>query len=126
MIGPNGEFAAHLNVAAQLVRNLVTGFSPAQLVDAGPLAVVSNDIRKIIKSVIHAEYLDRSGIEQQRAPIANAIRDLRKALKEFAASWFQQPSVNEDLIRDGFVRVQVNAATLQDALGNLPEGFVLS
>jgi hypothetical protein len=126
LIGPNGEFSVHLDVAAQLARNLEAWFSPAQLVDLGPLAIVPNDIRKIIKSNIHAEYLDRNGIEKQRAPIANAVKDLRKALNEFTASWFQRPSVSEDLIRDGFVRVQMNAAVLQDALGYLPEGFVLS
>lgn len=126
LIGTNGEFSVHLDVAAQLARNLDTGFSPAQLVDSGPLAIVPNDTRKIIKSRIQAEYLDSNRIEEQRAPIVNAARDLRKALNEFAASWFQRPPVGEDVIRDGFVRVQTNAAVLQDVLGNLPEGFVFS
>jgi hypothetical protein len=124
-IQPGGEFESKLNDARQFAGVMVEGFSPAQLVDRGPLLKLSTNVREAVKSVIHREYLAQSLIEDCAGPMADAIDDLDKALKEFSGIWYRKPAAGHDLIRRGFEQLQVCAKALHERLGALPEGIVL-
>jgi hypothetical protein len=125
MIEPRGQFSDYCNLANQLVLGMVDGFSPACLVDDGPLAILPTPLSEVIKSALHSQYLEQSRIEEHSVPISNAIKNVKKALGRFSRLWFQQPKVDDQSIKSAFAAVQATAAGLQKQLGTLPEGFVL-
>ena len=124
-IRSGGEFESRLGEARRLVREMVDGFSPAQLVDSGPLAGLSPEARAAVKSVVHREYLSRTMIEKCVGPAAAACDALEVALREFSDDWFRQPYPGAVVIRKRFEELQQRARALSDSLGDLPEGIVL-
>jgi len=124
-IQSGGEFETKLNDARQLIRDMVKGFSPEQLVDRGPLANLSQKARESVKAVIHDIYLRQTKIEQYTEPVTRAIDDLENALREFTTVWYLQQSAEQNLIRNRFEQVQECARILHEKLGDLPEGIVL-
>ena len=124
-IRPSGEFDSKIKEARQFVRDMVEGFSPAQLIDTGPLASLSAEARASIKSTIHVEYLIETMMEHQTEPISVAIDELEQALKKFARAWSRQPPADRALVSQRFEQLQEAARTLHERLGNLPEGIVL-
>jgi hypothetical protein len=124
-IRSGGEFDSRLNDARRLVREMVSGFSPAQLVDSGPLAGLSPEARAAVKSVVHSEYLSQTMIEKCVGPVAAACDGLEAALKEFSDAWFRQPYPGAVAVRKSFEELQRRARTLHESLGELPEGIAL-
>lgn len=124
-IHAGGEFESNLDDARQLVLNMVEGFSPIQLVDSGPLAIMSVKAREAIKSVVHREYLIQTRIEECIMPITSAIDELELAYREFASTWYQHPSADQAAIQKSFESLQHCARNLHELLGRLPEGIVL-
>jgi hypothetical protein len=124
-IRPGGEFESRLGEARKLVREMVDGFSPAQLVDSGPLAGLSPEARAAVKSVVHREYLSRTMIEKCVGPAAAACDALEDALRKFSDDWFRQPYPGAVVIRKRFEELQQRARALSESLGDLPEGIVL-
>jgi len=124
-IQPGGEFDSRLDEARRFAREMVDGFSPAQLVDSGPLTSLSTEARAGLKSVIHGEYLEQTSIEERSGPIAGAVDELGKALSDFRDVWYQRSQAEADQVRAGFEQLQARARALHEMLGNLPEGIVL-
>lgn len=124
-IQPDGEFTIRLNDARRLVQQMLEGFSPAQLVDLGPLEQLSKDARRQVKSVSHDLYLRKTAIAELSESLTGAITDLANALQEFTTTWFEQPTAHETLIRSRFAHFQLCAQALQEKLGRSPEGIVL-
>lgn len=124
-IQPGGEFESRLDEARRFARDMVDGFSPAQLVDSGPLAAIPAEARASLKKVIHGEYLKQTSIEERTKPVAVAVDELGKALGEFRDVWYRHPHSGAEQIRAGFEQLQTRARTLHEMLGNLPEGIVL-
>lgn len=124
-IQPGGEFESRLDESRRFSRDMVDGFSPAQLVDSGPLANLSDEVRASLKSAVHGEYLEQTLIEERTRPVAEAVEELGKALGEFKAVWYQRPRSGANLIRESFEQLQARARVLHVMLGNLPEGIVL-
>jgi hypothetical protein len=123
-IRPGGEFDLRLSDARQLVRDMVEGFSPAQLVDSGPLAALPAETLAAIKSVIHREYLSETRIEQCAEPIAAACDLLADALRDFSDVWFGR-AAGLGMVRKSFEQLQLRARALHEQLEKLPEGIVL-
>lgn len=124
-IREGGDFESRLSEARQLARDTVDGFSPSQLVDSGPLAILSPEARESIKSTIHCEYLKLTRIEEQTSRIDAAIDDLESALKEFSAAWYGHPPNDHNTVHSRFEHLQACARTLHERLGELPQGIVL-
>jgi hypothetical protein len=124
-IRPGGEFESRLDEARRFAHDMVDGFSPAQLVDSGPLANLSAEARAGLKSIIHGEYLEQTSIEERSGPVAEAVDELGKALSDFRDVWYRGPHSGADQIRAGFEQFQTRARALHEMLGNLPEGIVL-
>ncbi len=124
-IQPEGEFESRLDEARRFARDMIDGFSPAQLVDTGPLAAISAEARASLKEVVHGEYLKQTSIEARTEPVAAAVDELGKALRKFRDVWYQQPRADAEQIRAGFEQLQTRARALHEMLGNLPEGIVL-
>lgn len=123
-IKPGGEFDRQIEETRALVRRIIDGFSPQQLVDDGPLAALSSEVRDAIKTVIHREYLEQTEIEQTIDPMVHAIDDLENALRVFSRTWFQQNPEDSNLI-NAFEQLQLNAKAIQEKIANLPEGIVV-
>jgi hypothetical protein len=124
-IQPGGEFELRLDEARRFARDMVDGFSPAQLVDSGPLANLSDEVRVSLKSAVHGEYLARTLIEEHTGPVAEAVEELGKALGEFKDVWYRRPPSGAGLIKENFEQLQARARVMHEILGDLPEGIVL-
>lgn len=124
-IQPGGEFESRLDEARRFARDMVDGFSPAQLVDGGPLANLSDEVRAGLKSAVHDEYLEQTLIEERTGPVAEGVEELSKALGEFNDVWYRRPPSEAGLIRESFEQLQARARVLHEMLGDLPEGIVL-
>lgn len=124
-IQPEGEFESRLDESRLFARDMVDGFSPAQLVDSGPLANLSAEARASLKSAVHGEYLEQTSIEERTGPVTEAVNELGKALGEFRDVWYRRPHSEAEQIRAGFEQLQTRARALHEMLGNLPEGIVL-
>ena len=124
-IRPDGEFDDRLNDVRRIVRQMGEGFSPAQIVDLGPLEQLSPNVRQLVKNISHDLYLRQTMIAELGASLAEVIAVLAQALKDFSTAWFKQPPVDETLIRSKFAHFQLCAKALQEKLSNLPQGIVL-
>jgi hypothetical protein len=124
-IQAGGEFESKLSDARRFASEMIEGFSPAQLVDSGPLANLSAEARTSIKAVIHDEYLRQTMIEERTGPIASGVDDMERALKGFSTVWYRRPPAQQDLVKTEFERLQACARLLHEKLGSLPEGIVL-
>jgi hypothetical protein len=123
-IKPGGEFDTRIEETRALAHRIIDEFSPRRLVDDGPLAALSSEVRDAIKTVIHREYLEQTDIEQTVKPMAHAIDDLEDALRAFSRTWFQQNPEDSDLIK-AFEQLQLKGKSLNEKIANLPEGIVL-
>jgi hypothetical protein len=124
-IQPGGEFESRLDEARRFALEMVAGFSPAQLVDSGPLKGLSEEARAGLKSAIHGEYLEQTSIEERTGPVAAGVDELGEALGEFRGVWYGRPQARAEEVRAGFEQLQARARALHEILGNLPEGIVL-
>ena len=124
-IQPGGEFELRLDEARRFARDMIDGFSPAQLVDSGPLANLSDEVRASLKSALHGEYLEQTLIEERTGRIAEAVQELGQALGEFRDVWYRRPHSGANLISESFEQLQARARDLHEMLGDLPEGIVL-
>lgn len=120
---PSGEFDLRLGEARQLVRDMVDGFSPAQLADSGPLADLP-EVIAAVKSAVHREYLSETRIEQRVGPLNAACDLLADALREFSDVWVGRAS-GPNMLRKSFEQLQLRARDLHEQLEQLPEGIVL-
>ena len=104
---------------------MTDGFSPAQLVDSGDLGALSEDVRTLMKKVLHDVYLQETGIEDRREILQVIIIELSSELEELRKTWFQEPPTESVVIASGVERVLQRARKLSDILTKLPSGIVL-
>ncbi len=123
-IRPGGEFDLKLEDARRLGRDMVEGFSPAQLADSGPLAGLPPEALAAVKSAVHREYLSETRIEQRVGPLSAACDLLADALREFSDAWFER-AAGAMVLRKSFEQLQLRARALHEELEQLPEGIML-
>jgi len=124
-IKPGGAFDMNLKKAKALSVSVIDGFSPAQLVDNGPLGALQDDTRALIKRVLHNDYLEKTGIIELSESIQIAASDLSDAYTHFVKEWYSQPPAGQARIKESFEKVQSCGKALCEALGKLPKGVVL-
>ena len=124
-IKTGGTFWQRIEDARRLYEIMTDGFSPAQLVDSGDLGALSEDVRTLMKKVLHDVYLQETGIEDRREILQVIIIELSSELEELRKTWFQEPPTEFVVIAAGVERVLQRARKLSDILTKLPSGIVL-
>lgn len=124
-IKSGGEFDSNLHEARVLQQAMVDGFSPARLVDSGPLIRLPEDVRSLMKDVLHKAYLAETQIDKVAASMEPAIEELAQSIKHFSGVWFQGASVDSQEIETSFRAIQDRAKVLHEILGSVPRGIVL-
>lgn len=124
-IKPGGKFWQRIDDARRLCEIMTAGFSPAQLVDAGDLAVLPEDVQALMKQVLHDAYLQESGIDGYRRQLQGAVNELAADLEELGKAWFQEPPAEPGVIAAALGRIIVRAQKLSELLTRLPTGIVL-
>jgi hypothetical protein len=124
-IKPAGKFSQWIRDARRLCEIMMDGFSPAQLVESGPLAALPAEVRALTKEVLHGAYLRQSGIEELRGPLQSATEELSDELEDFAKTWFQAPPAESSQIAAAVERVVEYARKLQEVVERLPKRIVM-
>lgn len=121
----DGDFAQCLMQTRELVKAMVDGFSPKQLIDQGVLASLPSEIRDKLKTAVHERYLAETTITDLKHSLSEAIRDLETAILKFAAAWKAEPPHNAEEVKRGYTTVQDAARHVRDVLDQLPKGILL-
>ena len=124
-IQPGGEYERWITQAKELAENMVEGFGPAQLVDRGPLAVLSDAGRTLLKEVLHRAYLEATGIESLKEPLRKALETCEDAFRAFQETWRREPSAPPDDVKTAFDGLLTAARGLLGEVEKLPKGVVL-
>jgi hypothetical protein len=124
-IRPGGTFEHYIGKAKALSAIVVQGFSPAQLVDDGPLLALSDEGRALIRSLLHDEYLKQTGIESLSLSLQAAVSDLFERYKHFVKHWYSEPRAAQEEIKESFGDFQRSAKVFDEVLESLPKGVVL-
>lgn len=121
------EFPPRVTEAEELIKNLESGFSPAQLVDRLPmLAELADDTKAAIKQAVHEVYLERSGIVELNQPLNQALTPLKDALDQFLSVWRQpQSPESEQEVRLAWQVLSRCGEDFRNLLDRLPRGIVL-
>ncbi|MFH2124586.1 MAG: hypothetical protein ABIJ50_14030 [Pseudomonadota bacterium] len=121
------EFRGRVSEAEQLINDLESGFSPAQLVDQLPMLVgLADDTKAAIKQAVHEVYLERSGIEELKKPLNQALSVLKDALARFLSAWGQpQSPESEQELRQVWRALSRCGEEFRNLLDRLPRGIVL-
>lgn len=121
------EFPSRIEESKHFSENLENGFSPAQLVDRlVPFSEVPEATKRVIKEAVHRAYLEKSRIQEHKAPLNAAISTFENSYKDFLIVWKQKVCEENELeLRSTWRAVLNTAQTFCDELGRLPRGIVL-
>jgi len=124
-IRANGEFEMRLAETRALVDSRIAGFSPASIVDECPLRDLPRDTRTLIKSAVHAAYLEVTGITSMIEQVRIILAQVEDDLFEFRSVWFAHPPSAKNRIEEAFSRFRERALKLHRALDEFPDGVVV-
>jgi hypothetical protein len=121
------EFRGRVSEAEQLINDLESGFSPAQLVDQLPMLVgLADDTKAAIKQAVHEVYLERSCITKLHDPLNQALSALKDALARVLSAWRQpQSPESEQELRQAWRALIRCGEAFRNLLDRLPRGIVL-
>lgn len=127
---PDGLYGDRLRSLRTLVETLVEGYSPARLVERGPLAQFPEPVKMALENTLHEQYLRTpihgdACIEELQENLREATQEFSSTLEDFRAVWFREPSASTSEVRASSEKLLEQASSLRDALNHLPRGFVL-
>jgi len=126
----DGLYDNRLRSLKDLTEMVVEGYSPARVVERGPLTQFSEPVQTAIEEVLHEQYLktplyEGHCIVELQAELRAATDNFSSALDNFRAVWFQDPSASANDVQTSFQTLLKHASSLREALDHLPRGFVL-
>ena len=107
------------NEAEGILDAAVSEFSPASLVDQGPLARLPEEIRDVIKEGVHARYLEAMLVQPLCHELEIALQEMKTVALVIDTEWTQTGRI--PLIE----RLLAASGRLYAALEALPSGYVL-
>ena len=127
---PGGLYAEEMDNLYRLISGVQDGYSPARVVESGPLSDLPSDTQKLIKETLHQLYLalplrDSHGIEALQEALKQAADAFSRSLSRFREVWFAQPSASAEEVGATFRDVLRDGRLLRAALDHLPRGYVL-
>jgi hypothetical protein len=99
----------------------VEGFSPRQLVDAGPLGQLSEGVRSLVKDGVHQAYLDQQLVQPLVEQLRKVTDSFEAAAEGFVGAWTCDAAERGRAIE----QFEASAVCLRDMLGRFPCGVVL-
>lgn len=123
-----GEIFSHrIDQSRQLATDMLSGFSPAQLVaQLGPLQNLPDESRSRLKEVLHSAYLESSGISNLSESLSQELESFTEQFTKFLTVWnTERIDENEVALRDGWKQLQEIAKSLLAIFEILPKGVVL-
>lgn len=124
-ISTGGPFDQKIAQIRAFSAAVVSGLSPRALVQAGPLQDLPRCGMELLSEVLHAEYLRISRIESVVTEISEATDEFALELGRFRGVWQHSPARSDAEAVAAFDRLRSAARFLRQALGNIPEGFVV-
>ena len=120
-------FPYRIDQSRQLANEMLSGFSPAQLVDQlSPLQSFPHDSRSRLKDVLHSAYLESSGISSLSELLSQELEGFAEEFTKFLTVWnTERTDENEPALRDGWNQLQQVAKSLLAVFETLPKGVVL-
>lgn len=120
-------FPYRIEQSRQLINDMVSGFSPAQLVDQlCPLQNLPNKSCSRLKDVLHSAYLESSGISSLSELLSQELESFTEEFAKFLTVWNTElTDENEVALRDGWKQLQQIAIPLLAIFEKLPKGVVL-
>ena len=120
-------FPYRIDQSRQLANEMLSGFSPAQLVDQlSPLQSLPHDSRSRLKDVLHSAYLESSGISSLSELLSQELENFTEEFAKFLTVWnTERTDTNEVALRDGWKQLQQIANSLLAVFEKLPKGVVL-
>ncbi len=116
-------FAEHLDLARELVRTMIDGFSPAQLVDRlEPLQYLSAEELGLLKEGVHRAYLERCDIEAVAQDLGRAVENLAAAFSRFRELWDEG---GDAALEAAWVEILRLTEDLLEQFERLPQGVAL-
>ena len=121
------EFGFRVQETLHLADEMVTGFSPEQLVEKlAPLHALSPETKKHLKEALHNAYLECTGIQEMALNLNRTTTLVEYELKRLIAIWHKPPAPeNEPALRKGWHAFREKADDLLSVLSQLPKGVVL-
>lgn len=121
------DFAARVQEAIRLAEGMVSGFSPAQIVDR--IAVfqeIPTEIRDMLRGAVHEEYLQCTELPADSARLRDAATVMGEAVNTLLGAW-NNPRTEQGAsdIRQAWNEVLEKARQLAQVLDDLPRGIVL-
>jgi hypothetical protein len=114
---------ARIKEARQLQAKLIECYSPAQLVERGPLAVLPDGAKKLIKDAVHKAYLDSGIIQSPAKQFGEALDNFESKTAEIARAWARGKGAKR--IECALDDLESAAQRLRSALLDLPQEVVL-
>ena len=113
--------------ATALAENLVTGFSPSQLVDElSPLSSLPDSQKERLRVTLHKIYLVRCPIESLAQQLHDAVQALEGTLAKLRECWVLSPSAEaEQKVRASWQNFREDADRLYQILEEVPKGVVI-
>lgn len=126
-IAQGGSYDKRVEQVYELVDRVPDGFSPARLLDAGPIAEMPEEARQLVASYVHERYLREAAAADWGSGIRRSVKAFKKALEGVREAWGRdsQASNAAQGVEDALVGLQKAALKLRAALESLPRGFVI-
>lgn len=97
---------------------LIDGYSPAQMVELGPLRYLPEQTRVAVRDAIHCAYLKCGIVQNKKDALENATQQFEKVARLIQSAW--NSTAREELLH----RLGAASRELQEKLNELPEGIV--
>lgn len=117
---PLASIPQQLEKVRKLIDDAINGFSPAQLVDRGPLSALDLDARTSIKNAVHIAYLALGVIQPLIEELTGAANQLDEVTTRTRANWQEGPEMRLHLMNE----LEAAAVRLRYALKELPREVV--
>ena len=121
------NFPDRIQRAIVLAENLMTGFSPSQLVDVlSPLSSLPDPQKERLRVTLHEIYLARCPIESLAQQLHDAAKALEETLAKLRECWTLPPSAEaEQKVRASWQDFREDAERLYKVLEKVPRGVVI-
>ena len=113
--------AFHIERLHTLLDRMIEDFSPAQLVDRGPLGGLSPEVRQLLREALHSAYLASGDVLLLQQRLREAIAGFSAVAGTIETVWRSGDRDAKDALFDA---LSEQASRLRDALA-LPQGVIL-
>jgi hypothetical protein len=109
--------------ARKLLGSLLEVYSPARLIDKGPLAALPEKERCLIRDAVHKAYLEARVMQPFVERLAVALEEFESKAAEIPCAWVS--GIDEGILSNVLIDLESAAKQLRTALLELPQEVIL-